>query len=161
MKSIKDLLEQEADLHADEDGALRSAAAYGRLKVIKYLLGQGADLQVWDDRPFRKAAEFGHPEAAKRSAEQGADLHAWNDYSLRFAAKNGHLEVVKYLLEQGANSNLVSEQMLIKLFLRSSDHQKYSSFNIFTSEIDLVKKSYQISRRNEILSTYKKKCSHR
>jgi len=125
------------------------------------LLEQGADLHAQNDYALGRAAGKGHPEAAKRSAEQGADLHAWNDYSLRFAAKNGHLEVVKYLLEQGANSNLVSEQMLIKLFLRSSDHQKYSSFNIFTSEIDLVKKSYQISRRNEILSTYKKKCSHR
>jgi len=146
MKSIKDLVEQEADLHADEDGALRSAAAYGRLKVIKYLLGQGADLQVWDDRPFRKAAEFGHPEAAKRSAEQGADLQAWNDYSLRKAAEfgqlevvkhlieqgdnlhakndyglrwdanNGHLEVVKCLLERGADSDRLSRRFLIKLF---------------------------------------------
>jgi len=64
------LVEQGADLHAQNDYALRLAAENGHLKVVKYLL------------------------------EQGANLHADNEKALRLAALYGHLEVVKYLLEE-------------------------------------------------------------
>ena len=106
-----------------------------------------------------KAIENNDLEKVKYLPEQGADLHAKNDWALQYAAKNGHLEVVKYLLEQEADSNLVSKEMLIKL-LTSYDLQIKKITSRLTSlllKIDLVKKFYQISVRNKILSAYKKK----
>ena len=119
------MLEQEADLHAERDYALRLAAENGHLEVVKYLI----------------------------------DLHASEDGALRWAAANGRLKVVKYLLERGADSNLITRQMLVELFT-SYDLQIPKNIPRLTSlllKIDLVKKSYQIRMRNEILSTYKKK----
>ena len=43
LKSIKHLLEHGANLHADNDGALRKAAENGHLEVFKHLLEQGAN----------------------------------------------------------------------------------------------------------------------
>jgi len=48
--------------------------------------------------------------------EQRANLHIDKDGALRWAAANGRLKVVKYLLERGADSNLITEQMLARLF---------------------------------------------
>jgi len=128
LKGIKDLVERGADLHAENDCALRWAADCGHLEVVKYLL------------------------------ERGADLHAENDWALRWAARNGYLEVVKYLLEYGADSNLITEPMLVKLFV-SYDLQITKVTPRLTSlllKINLVKNSHQISTRNTILSSYRK-----
>ena len=68
---LKNLLEQGADIHADDDNALRFAACYGYLEIVKLLVAQGAN------------------------------IHADHDEALRIAAYNGHLEVVKFLVTQG------------------------------------------------------------
>jgi len=63
------------------------------------------------------------------------------------------------LTEQGGNSNLITEQMSIKLFT-SYDLKIKKITPCLTSlflKTDLVKKSNQISMRREILSTYKRK----
>jgi hypothetical protein len=67
------LVEQGANIHADNEYALRGAAKYGYLEVVKYL------------------------------CEQGADIHAYGECAVRGASMNEHLEVVKYLCEQGAD----------------------------------------------------------
>ena len=64
---------KKANIHADDDYALRWAAKYGHLEVVKYLVSKGAD------------------------------IHADDDYALRWAAENGHLEVVKYLVDPRIN----------------------------------------------------------
>ena len=159
LEIVKYLLEQGADLHADSDWALRLSALNGHLEVVKFLLERGADLHADDDQALEWAAEYDHLQVVNYLVEQGANLHAKNDYAFRLAALYGHLEVVKYLLEQGGDSNLVSEEMLIKLFT-SYDLKIAKDIPRLTSlllKIDLVKKSYQISTRNKMLSTYKKK----
>jgi ankyrin repeat protein len=60
-------VESGADIHANNDYALRWASAKGRLEIVKYLV------------------------------EAGTDIHANNDEALRSASENGRLEIVKYL----------------------------------------------------------------
>lgn len=68
--TIKMLVEQGANIHADENGALRWASAHGHLEVVKYLV------------------------------ENGANIHADDDYALRWAHANKHFDVVKYLIQK-------------------------------------------------------------
>jgi len=123
------LVEQGADLHAQNDYALRLAAENGHLKVVKYLL------------------------------EQGANLHTKNDYALRWAAENGQLEVAKYLLKQGANSDRLSQKVLIKLLTTYNLQIKKITPRLskLLLKIKLVKKSDKASMRNKILLTYRGK----
>ena len=86
-----------ADIHAQDDHALRWASANGRLEVVKYLVENKADIHVGDDWALRLASEFGHLEVVKYLVKEGADIVADNDYALRWASRNGHLEEVKYL----------------------------------------------------------------
>jgi len=135
------------------------AAEKGYLQVVKHLLERGADLHAKNDKALQMAARNGHRELVKYLLEQGADLHAENDEELQLAAVNGHLEVVKCLLEQGADSNLITEQMLVRLFT-SYDLQITKNIPRLTSlllKIDLVKKSYQIRVRNKKYQLIRKK----
>ena len=62
-----------ADIHAQDDIALRLSACHGRLAVVKYLVGRGAN------------------------------IHARDNYALGMSAGNGHLDVVQFLIGSGAN----------------------------------------------------------
>jgi ankyrin repeat protein len=95
---VKHLIEQGADIHADNDWALRLSAANGHLEVVKYLVEHGADIHSYKYQALRYSAGNGHLEVIKYLIEQGANIHADNDYALRFSAKYGHLEVVNYLI---------------------------------------------------------------
>ena len=53
--------ENNANIHAENEFALRWSAQNGHLEVVKYL------------------------------AEKGADIHAYNEFALRRSAENGHL----------------------------------------------------------------------
>ena len=103
LKIVKYFIKNEADIHAHNDFALRHAAHNGHLEVVKYLLEKGANIHVYDDFALRNAAENGHLEIVKYLVENGADIHVYNDYALRLATRNGHLEVVKYLLSKMDN----------------------------------------------------------
>jgi len=103
LEIVKELLAAGADVHAEDDAALRRAAHNGHLEIVKELLAAGADVHAEDDAALRRAAEYGRLEVVKELLSAGADVHAWDDCALRWAARNGHLEVVKDLLAAGAN----------------------------------------------------------
>ena len=103
VNTIKYLVENGANIHADDDSSLQVSAEYGNLEVVKYLVKHGADIHAKDDVALRWSVEKGHLEVVKYLVEQGANIHADDDASLRSAAYNGRLEVVKYLIGQGAN----------------------------------------------------------
>ena len=94
---IKDLVEQGANVHANDDCALRWATENGHLEVVKYLVEQGADVHADDDCALRWAASSGHLKVVEYLVEQGADIHAEDDEALRWAANNGHFGVVEFL----------------------------------------------------------------
>jgi len=97
---FKGLVEDGADIHADNDFVLRRAAYNGHLEVVKFLVEKGADIHAGNDFSLRLAARNGHLEVVKFLVEKGADIHTGNDYALRWAACYSHLEVVKFLVEK-------------------------------------------------------------
>src|SRR3989344_2772907 len=72
------------------------------LPVVQYLLDQGADIHAENDCALRWSAYNGHLPVVQYLLEHGADIHAKNDLALRWSAENGHLPVVQYLLIHGA-----------------------------------------------------------
>ena len=71
----------------------------GDLSEVKRLVAFGADIHAEEDYALRRAAHWGHLEVIKYLVECGADIHADDDYALRSAASYGHLAIVKYLCE--------------------------------------------------------------
>ena len=97
------LIECGANIHADDDYALKCSAENGHLDVVKYLIEKGTDVHADDDDALQLSAGNGHLDVVKYLIEKGADVHDKDDYALRLSAGNGHLDIVKYLIEKGAN----------------------------------------------------------
>ena len=93
----KDLIELGADVHADNDYALRSASGNGRTEVVKLLLDAGANVHANNNYTLQWASYKGHTEVVKLLLDAGADVHANNNYALCWASRNGHTETVKVL----------------------------------------------------------------
>jgi ankyrin repeat protein len=87
----------------DLDQQLIDASTNGRLYLVKQLIDQGADINAENDQALRLASENGYLEVVKYLIGKGADIHAYNDLALRYASYRGHLEVVKYLISKGAD----------------------------------------------------------
>ncbi|KAJ7291204.1 ankyrin repeat-containing domain protein [Mycena rebaudengoi] len=134
---VRFLLDNGADVHARNNGALRAASKRGYTEVMQLLLKNGAKINAvnehtgsaleaaasWDGNPDQ--ADFWDSEDKKRKKkaeaamrrlthvrlllDKGADIHAGNNGALREAAKAGHTEVVQLLLENGANINAADE----------------------------------------------------
>jgi ankyrin repeat protein len=86
VKYLIEDLENPANIHANNDEALRFAAYYNYLNVVKYLVeGPPNPKRPW------------HP----------TNIHANNDEALCNAAENNSLDVVKYLIDQGADINVI------------------------------------------------------
>ena len=98
--TIQMMIDLGADVHADDDYALRWASENGHLEVVEFLVGIGFDIHANNDYAFRIASENGHVEVVKFLVKIGADIHASNDYALRLASANGRLEVVMFLVEK-------------------------------------------------------------
>ena len=96
---VKHAVEHGADIHADNK-ALQNAAWSGHLDVVKYLVEQEANIHANDEYALRWAAYNGHFDVVKYLIEHGADIHAENEDALRSAALEGHLDIVKYLIGQ-------------------------------------------------------------
>ena len=61
------------------------------------LINEGADVHADNDYALMVASENGHIEVVKILLEHGADVHADNDSALRYASSNGHVDAVKLL----------------------------------------------------------------
>jgi ankyrin repeat protein len=83
---------------------LAEAAINGHLDVVRSLVENGADIHADNDFALRYTAVNGHIDIVRFLVENGADIHANNDLALRWAAEYGHLDVVRYLVENGADT---------------------------------------------------------
>jgi len=97
------LLEHGADVHAMKDEALLHATCQGNYSVIKLLLKHGSDVHTDADAVLRWASRSGRHEIVKLLLKHGADVHANASAALRLASYNGYDDVVKLLLDHGAN----------------------------------------------------------
>ena len=108
----KEALKRGADIHTEEDAALRLASMNGHLEIVKYLVENGANIYSDDDFALITASEFGHLEIVKYLVENGGDIHTQDEYALRAATLNGHLEIVKYLVENGTDIHAKNDKPL-------------------------------------------------
>ena len=92
-----------ADVHFNDDQALRIASKNGHVAVVEFLLKAGADVHADDNEALCWASYHGHLPVIEVVVKAGANVHAKNDYALRYASENGHLSVVKVLVKAGAN----------------------------------------------------------
>lgn len=106
---VKLLIEHGADVHAEEDNALFRAVYWERTEIVKLLITSGANVHVDDEYVLRWAAGGGHIKVVELLLEQGVDLHARNNQALRYAARYGKTETVKLLLEHGADASALDD----------------------------------------------------
>jgi ankyrin repeat protein len=95
---VKYLVNLGANIHAEDDYALRWSAEQGHLQIVKFLVENGANVGALDNNALIISAQKGHLEVVKYLVSLDANIHAEDDYALQISAKYGHLEVVKYLM---------------------------------------------------------------
>jgi len=105
---VRFLLDHGANIHAQDDYALRYASYNGNLELVRFLLDRGANIHADDDGTLRVASEFGYLDVVRFLLDRGANIHASNDWALRWASYSGHLKVVRLLLDRGANIRLLN-----------------------------------------------------
>ena len=138
VKVIEELLDEGADIHVDNDHALRSASRNGRLETVKLLLDRGANIHAGDDEALCSASENGHYKTVKLLLDRGADIHACDDLAIRSASHNGYYKIVKLLLDRGADVHVHDDDFLY-----------WTSFNKHTETAKLLlsrgaKKKFQV-----------------
>ena len=105
---------QGADVHANNERALRFAANNGQTKTVQFFLQAGADVHADDDEALREAAENGHVETVQVLLQAGANVHAVNSRLLDKTIWRSP-KVTQMLLQAGANSEGLSFKDLKKL----------------------------------------------
>tara|TARA_R110002124_G_scaffold266813_1_gene433808 strand:- start:13818 stop:15764 length:1947 start_codon:yes stop_codon:yes gene_type:complete len=109
---ISGLINQGADIHANNDDSLRWAAENGHEAVVQMLIDNGADIHANNDMALRLAAQNGHEAVVQILIDNGADIHARDDWSLRGAGENGHAAVVQILIDNGADIHAIDDDSL-------------------------------------------------
>lgn len=112
LQGIKELVEEGADSHADNEYALRYSARHGYLEIVKYFVSLGSDIHAENEAALRESAARGHLEIVKYLVSLGADIHETNEYALRLSARNGRIEVTKFLVSLGADIHALNEYAL-------------------------------------------------
>ena len=100
---IKGLLEEGANIHTQNDYALRWASQNGHFEVVRILLKHGANVHARTDCALRWASQEGYLEVVKLLIGHGADVHAVDNWAFKWARENGHTEVVELLLKHKAS----------------------------------------------------------
>jgi ankyrin repeat protein len=109
---VEYLVENGADIHAENDVALRGAAFYGNLEVVKYLTEHGANIHVDNEYALRSSYWKLSLNVFKYLIEQGANIHVNNEWPLRIGVQSGDINIVKYLIEHGADLYTNSDEPL-------------------------------------------------
>ena len=94
---VKYSLERGADIHNNQDSALRIAAANGKLNIVIFLVNSGANIHANHESALLNASVYGHLDVVKFLISSGADLDSNYDTILSWTEGLGHEEVAKYL----------------------------------------------------------------
>ena len=117
---VKYLLDNGADISANNHRIIKLAANNNLLDLFKLLQEYGANIHVDDEYPLRKSCYLCNENIIKYLLENNADVHAKNDYCLRCVAEIGEAELVELLLQHGANV-CVGNNILFKYAVKNSD----------------------------------------
>ena len=92
-----------ANVHFQDDAALKNYVQKGNLKMVKLLIEYGADVNVHNGYPLITSIGYRHSDIAKLLIENGADVNLNNP--LVTAVKWNSKDIVKLLLDNGALIN--------------------------------------------------------
>ncbi|KAJ3288845.1 hypothetical protein HK104_007925 [Borealophlyctis nickersoniae] len=106
---IKILLDASADIHYDDDAAVRSACQSGHKRIVQLLVENGANIHAMHDSALRQAALKDKVDVVQWLLENGANVHANDDAALQDAAFAHNVKVVALLLARGANVHAGNE----------------------------------------------------
>lgn len=84
--------------------SLVSAAAKGEVGRMRACLDSGANIHFENDLALRAAAFTGNFATLEVLVEKGGNLHANDDEALLYAAKRGDKDMTRYLLSKGADA---------------------------------------------------------
>jgi ankyrin repeat protein len=87
-------------MHTDIN--LSEAARSGRLVAVKFLVENGANIHADDNLALRHAAMNGHLDVVRFLVENGADIHTCDDWAIQWAAGEGYLGIVQFFIGNGA-----------------------------------------------------------
>jgi hypothetical protein len=102
-RTVALLLEQKADIHVSNDYGIRLASKHGHKDIVALLIQHKADIHAEDNDAVRLASGYGHKDVVALLLEHKADLHAEDGFAVRSASSNGHTDVVALLLEHKAD----------------------------------------------------------
>lgn len=113
LEMAKKFIERGADVHDQDEAALRTASTYGKTEIVKYLVELGADVRASNSEALIGASENGYLETVNFLIEKGADVQAQDNKALIRAARDGYADMVKSLLEHGADPHAKNGQAIL------------------------------------------------
>ncbi|KXS17984.1 ankyrin [Gonapodya prolifera JEL478] len=96
------LLNYGADIHAEDDLALRNACSRQHVEIAELLLDRGANLHAREDEVFWNACRSGSVEVVKFLCDKGK-MHVEDEALLNVAVRNGYVALTKEVLRRGAD----------------------------------------------------------
>jgi hypothetical protein len=96
-------LDKRTVMRSDYEDALICASMYGHSEIVKLLIENGADVNANNSGPIIYASEKGQLLIVKYLVDHGANFCGDNNFPLLMAFLNCHTDVVKYLVEHGAS----------------------------------------------------------
>ena len=110
---IQELLDNGANIHANNDLALIRAAMRGYTDIVQELVNRGANIHAQNDLALVYAAQFGRTATVRYLLDQGVNIHTRDGQALITASGNGKVATVRYLLDRGANIHTQNDRALI------------------------------------------------
>lgn len=114
---VEFLLQNGANVHKNNEEALRMAIIHNRPEICRLLFQYGADISKYGDEnltwDLQTACINGFTEILRLLLDNGFDVHSGNDLLLRLSSPGcKHIETVKLLLEKGADVHAFNDEAL-------------------------------------------------
>ena len=125
---VEPLLRHGADVHHNNDEALRMASSVASTDVVQRLIDAGADVTALDNQALCNAANDVNAPMVLVLLKNGADVHARNEFTLRAAMRPNPSDfVMRYALataalENGADVH-VDEDWPVRTAAAALDHE--------------------------------------
>ena len=96
---VKLLIDYGANIHIEEEEALITASINGYFDIVKLLVDEGADIHIKGEYPLIWSIIYGYTDIVKLLVENGVDIHIARDYPIQIAIEYDHREIIKYLIK--------------------------------------------------------------